>query len=64
MTRKGRQFIWSQEQKIAFDDIKWRLVKLLVLHFPDDKGRFHLYPDTSKFATGSALYQIQNPNQS
>ena len=22
-------------------------------------GRFHLYSDTSKFATGSALYQIQ-----
>ena len=23
-------------------------------------GRFHLYSDTSKFATGSVLYQIQN----
>ena len=23
-------------------------------------GRFHLYSDTSKFATGSALYEIQN----
>ena len=23
-------------------------------------GRFHVYSDTSKFATGSALYQIQN----
>ena len=23
-------------------------------------GRFHLYSDTSKFATSSALYQIQN----
>ena len=23
-------------------------------------GRFHLYSDTSNFATGSALYQIQN----
>ena len=27
---------------------------------PDSKGRFHLYSGTSKFATGSALYQIQN----
>ena len=27
---------------------------------PNHKGRFHLYSDTSKFATGSALYQIQN----
>ena len=31
-----------------------------VLHLPDRQGRFQLYSDTSKFATGSALYQIQN----
>ena len=31
-----------------------------MLHLPDSKGRFHLYSDTSKFAAGSALYQIQN----
>ena len=27
---------------------------------PNTTGRFHLYSDTSKFATGNALYQIQN----
>ena len=27
---------------------------------PNTASRFHLYSDTSKFATGSALYQIQN----
>ena len=27
---------------------------------PDTTGRFHLYLDTSKFVTGSVLYQIQN----
>ena len=27
---------------------------------PNRTGRFHLYSDTSKFAMGSALYQIQN----
>ena len=31
-----------------------------MLHLQDNKGRFHLYSDTSKFAIGSALYQIQN----
>ena len=31
-----------------------------VLHVPNTTGIFHLYSDTSKFATGSALYQIQN----
>ena len=27
---------------------------------PNKTVRFHLYSDTSKFVTGSALYQIQN----
>ena len=27
---------------------------------PNTIGRFHLYSDTSKFVTGSVLYQIQN----
>ena len=27
---------------------------------PNRTGRFHLYSDTGKFASGSALYQIQN----
>ena len=29
---------------------------------PNKTGRFHLYSDTSKFATGNTLYQIQNGN--
>ena len=44
----------------AFEEIKNRLQKPPILHLPDGKGRFHLYSDTSKYATGSALYQIQN----
>ena len=60
LTRKGRSFNWQQEQQIAFEEIKHRLKKPPILHLPDDKGRFHLYSDTSKYATGSALHQIQN----
>ena len=60
LTRKDRPFNWGQEQQTAFDEIKSRLQKPPVLHLPDKKGRFHLYSYTSKYATGSALYQIQN----
>ena len=60
LTRKGRAFIWEKEQQDSFDKIKHRLMKLQVLHMPNKMGRFNLYSDTSKFATGSALYQIQN----
>ena len=60
LTRKGRQFIYGKEQQIAFEEIKCRLIKPPVLHLPNSTGRFHLYSDTSKFAMGSTLYQIQN----
>ena len=60
LTRKGRQFIWGNEQQQAFDEIKCRLQRPPVLHLPNRHGHFQLYSDTSKFATGSALYQIQN----
>ena len=60
LMRKHRQFIWGQEQQDTFDEIKSRLQKPPVLHMPDKVGRFQLYSDTSKYATGSALYQIQN----
>ena len=60
LIRKWRQFIWGEEQQKAFNKIKHRLQRPPVLHLPDRHGRFQLYSDTSKFATGSELYQIQN----
>ena len=60
LTRKGRPFNWGKEQQDSFEEIKCRLIKLPVLHMSNKTGRFHLYSDTSKFATGSTLYQIQN----
>ena len=60
LMRKGKKFVWGVEQQNAFEDIKQRLQKPPVLHMPDKIGRFQLYSDTSKYAMGSALYQIQN----
>ena len=60
LTRKGRPFVWGKEQKDSFEEIKCRLIKSPVLHLPNTTGRFHLYSDTSKFAMGNTLYQIQN----
>ena len=60
LTKKGRLFVWGNEQQDSFEEIKCRLVKPPVLHMPNTTGRFHLHSDTSKFATRSVLYQIQN----
>ena len=62
LTRKGRQFVWGKEQQDAFEEMKHRLIRPPVLHMANTTSRFHLYSDTSKFATGSALYQIKNGN--
>ena len=40
LTRKGRQFIWGQEQQTAFDEINNRLQEPPVLHLPDKKEGF------------------------
>ena len=60
LSKKGTQFVWGEEQQLAFEEIKCRFIKLPLLHLPDNKGWFHLYSDSCKFASGSVLYQIQN----
>ena len=60
LLEKGDSFFGEKEQLQAFDEIKCRLQRPPVLHLPNRHGCFQLYSDTSKFATGSALYQIQN----
>ena len=60
LTRKGIPFIWGKEEQDSFEEIKCRLIKPPILDMPNTAGRFHQYSDTSKFLTGSVLYQIQN----
>ena len=60
LTKKGRPFLWGKEQQDAFEEIKSRMQNPPVLSMPNRKGRFILYSDTSKLATGSVLYQFQD----
>ena len=59
LTRKGRPFVWGQEQEKAFKEVKLRLTSPPVLHLPKAEGRFILYSDTSVEGTGSSLWQMQ-----
>ena len=60
LTKKGKPFLWENEQQEAFEEIKKRMLKPPVLIMPGRKSRFILYSDTSKIARGSALYQHQD----
>ena len=57
--KKGRPFVWGQEQEKAFKEVKSRLTSPPVLHLPKAEGRFILYSDTSVEGTGSSLWQMQ-----
>ena len=54
LTRKGRPFVWGQEQEKAFKEVKLRLTNPPVLHLPKAEVRFILYSDTSVEGTGSS----------
>ena len=60
LTKKGKPFLWGKEQKDVYEEIKSRMQNPPVLSMPNRKGRFILYSDTSKLATGSVLYQFQD----
>ena len=55
LTRKGRPFVWGQEQEKAFKEVKLRLTNPPVLHLPKAEGRFILYLDTSVEGTGNSI---------
>ena len=59
LTRKGKPFVWGQEQEKAFKEVKLRLTNPPVLHLPKAEGRFILYSDTSVEGIGSSLWQMQ-----
>ena len=59
LTKKGKPFVWGDEQQAAFQDIKHDVTNAPVLVMPNNTGHFVLVSDTSKEACGAALYQFQ-----
>ena len=59
LTKKGRPFVWQEEQQQAFDTIKERMINPPILYLPKPGGRFILYYDSSRTHTGSSLWQVQ-----
>ena len=59
LTKKGRPFVWQEEQQQAFDTIKERMINPPILYLPKPGGRFILYCDSTRTHTGSSLWQVQ-----
>ena len=63
LLRKDKIWNWSDKCQTAFDEIKALISNPPVLSMPDTTGHFTLASDTSKEATGSALYQTQDGHE-
>ena len=59
LLKKEAKWNWTNECQKALDTIKKMLIKPPVLVMPNLTGKFTLVSDTSKLATGAALYQEQ-----
>ncbi|KAE9347368.1 hypothetical protein PF008_g7833 [Phytophthora fragariae] len=54
---KGAAFVWTDDCKAAFMQLKRKLIEPPILVYPDFSKRFKLYVDSSKQAVGACLMQ-------
>ena len=57
LTRRDKDFIWTERQQKAFEELKERLLNPPILRYPDMKKGFLLMTDASGFAIGAVLGQ-------
>ena len=58
LLKKDQPFIWTDEAQQAFDDMKKRFMEEPVLIMPDQTKPFQIECDTSKWASGAVLTQL------
>jgi len=57
LTEKNARYVWTEECKEGFQELKWRLVTTPILTLPSDSGGFMIYSDASKNGLGCVLMQ-------
>jgi RNase H-like domain found in reverse transcriptase/Reverse transcriptase (RNA-dependent DNA polymerase) len=58
LLKKDKKFIWSEECQESFDQLKKQFTDELVLMMPDHLKPFQIQVDSSLFATGGILTQM------
>lgn len=62
LLKKGRPFIWTEQQQIAMDKLKKALTEDIILSFPNFEELFYVTTDASNVAIGAMLSQGEPPN--
>ncbi len=60
LTKAGQKFVWSTECEEAFEALKRRLVTAPIMAYPKPGVRYIVDTDSSGYAIGSVLSQIQD----
>jgi len=60
LTKKTKFFEWSQECQMAFENLKKKFLEEPILIIPDLLKQFFVESDTSKWATGAVLQQLDS----
>ena len=60
LTEKVKEFVWSEECQVAFDELKARPQSAPVLSYPIPEGDFILDTDASGDGIGGVLSQVQD----
>ena len=63
LTRKNEPFVWGDEQKRAFNDLKHALASPPIIAFPNTKLPYALHTDASAKAIGAILTQTQGGHE-
>ena len=60
LTKKGAKFVWSTECEKAFQTLKGELTSAPIMAYPQPGVRYIVDTDSSGFAIGSVLSQVQD----
>jgi len=63
LTKKNAKWVWNNIQQQAFEDIKHKFLKDIIIQFPDFTKAFYLNTDASTTHIGAELYQISETGQ-
>src|SRR5262249_42819212 len=61
--KTGQDWVWGEEQQLAFEQIQLMLASEPVLSPPDGTKRFYVQTDASKYGTGAVLYQLEGEGE-
>lgn len=63
LLKKGARWQWGENESHTFERIKQLFLNTVLLHFPNYNKPFYLQTDSSHFALGAELYQLNKDGE-